>query len=317
MVHELHLEKQGQWLACRAHSSQASILSRKSLIPAMSASSARSGLVEDPINDLDSQSTMELDNPDPQVTLTQEWSIRCNFQKKLWSVQDKDLQEVQGMRFVRISKWDRQFVFFATGKGLSMKNVQLASANVKPFDHLVALRKMTSLQVAKEMLEKEGQKRKVREEDKDLLEHRFVSVTCPAFDFEGQVEGPLQANMLWSIKSSDLWVEFSSQNFLYLRKMVQKGLADRDHGRTRAKKQVFHAKSPKKASPTKAAKSKSSPTKSPKKKIVRKPTRFSKFIVDELERTGAAHSQPQTARDWNNYLHIPQPDTPDDCEDSD
>ena len=44
---------------------------------------------------------------------------------------------------------------------------------------------MTSLQVAKEMLEKEGQKRKVREEDKDLLEHRFVSVTCPAFDFEG------------------------------------------------------------------------------------------------------------------------------------
>ena len=256
MVHELHLEKQGQWLACRAHSSQASVLSRESLIPAMSASSARSGLVEDPINDLDSQSTMELDNPDPQVTLTQEWSIRCNFQKKLWSVQDKDLQEVQGMRFVRISKWDRQFVFFATGKGLSMKNVQLASANVKPFDHLVALRKMTSLQVAKEMLEKEGQKRKVREEDKDLLEHRFVSVTCPAFDFEGQVEGPLQANMLWSIKSSDLWVEFSSQNFLYLRKMVQKGLADRDHGRTRAKKQVFHAKSPKKASPTKAAKSK-------------------------------------------------------------
>ena len=272
MVHELHLEKQGLWLVCRAHSSQISILSIKSLVPAMSETSACGGLAEDPINDLDSQSTMEFDNPDPQVTLTQEWSIRCNFQKKVWNVHDKDIQEVQGMRFVRISKWDRQFVFFATGKGLSMKNVQTASANVKPFDHLIALRKLTSLQMAKEVLEKEGLKRKVREEDKDLLPHQYVSVTCPAFEFEGQVIGPLQANLLWSIKSSELWIEFSSQNFLYLRQMVQKGLAEREH-----KKQIFHKSPMSTGCPGKSpAKSPAkSPKKSPKKspRFKRKPSR--------------------------------------------
>ena len=253
--------------------------------------------------DFDSQSTLELGDPDPQVTLTQEWSIRSNFQKKVWNIKEKDIMECQGMRFVRISKWDRQFVWFATGKGLSMGNLQATSANVKPFDELINLRKQASLQVAKAVLEKEGLSRKVREEDKDLLGSSYVSVTWPAFDFEDSVEGPLQVNMLWSVKSSDIWIEFASQTFLYLRKMIQKGLQQQEYGRSRTKRHVF-----------KSASAKSSPKKSPKKKI-RKPTRFSKFIVDELERTGAGHSQPQTARDWNNYTRIPQPPTPPDSSD--
>lgn len=253
----------------------------------------------------DSQETLELGTPDPEVTLEHEWTIRTNLHKKSWTVKQSDVQEVKNMKFIRLSKWDRNFVYFCTGKGLQMAKCQTTSCNVAAFDALVVARKTASMEMVKPLLETEGLTRKPREEDRDLLPRAYVKVLMPAFDWDAGVVGPLEANMLWSLKASDLWIEFRSQNWLYLRQMVLKGLQDQEYGRSKRS-----AKSKPKTSPKKSPKKRQfgSPVKkkSPKQRRPRRHTRFNKAIVAELERTGAAHSQPQTSRDWNNYLHIPQ-----------
>ena len=283
------------------------------LAVAMAASSAfveqRTGLPDDPIME-DSQETLELGAQEPEVTLEHEWTIRTNLHKKSWTVNKKDLQEIKGMMFIRLSKFDRNFVFFCTGKGLQMNKCQATSCNVAAFDALVQSRKKASLEMIQPVLQAEGLKRKPREEDKDLLPRPYVRVMMPAFDWDAGVVGPLEVNMVWSLKSSDLWIEFRSETWLYLKSMVMKGLQDQEYGRTRrtAKQQCFG--SPKR-SPKKKAKKASPKKKSPKMwSKFRKPTRFNKAIVAELEMTGAAHSQPQTSRDWNNLLGIPQSPSP-------
>lgn len=306
-------KSRARWLACRAHSARNCLDQRYLLIVAMAAASSfvenRTGLPEDPIRD-DSQETLELGAQDPEVTLEHEWTIRTNLHKKSWTVNKKDLQEINGKMFIRVSKFDRNFVFFCTGKGLQMGKCQATSCNVAAFDSLIQSRKKASLEMIGPVLHSEGVKRKPREEDKDLLACPYVSVRMPAFDFEGGVVGPLEVKMVWSIKASDLWVEFASQTWLYLKAMVMHGLQAQEYGRSKktakqAAKQ--HSFGSPKRSPKKVPKKKSSPKMWSK---IKKPTRFSPMIVDELERTGAAHSQPQTSRDWNNLLRIPQSPSP-------
>ena len=274
------------------------------------ASSTFGGTTQD-----DSQETLELGSPDPEVTLEHEWTIRTNFHKKCWTLKQSNVTEIKNMKFIRLSKWDRNFVFFCTGKGLQMAKCQTTSCNVAAFDFLVQARKQVSLEVVKTFLEEEGIKRKPREKDRDLLTRPYVKVMMPAFDWDAGVVGPLEGNMLWSMKASDLWIEFRSETWLYLRQMVLKGLQEQECGKSKriakSKSKVSPKKSPKKHQFGSPQAKIGSPKakKSPKQKRPRKHTRFNKFIVDELERTGAAHSQPQTSRDWNNYLRIPQSDT--------
>ena len=256
----------------------------------------------------DSQETLELGSPDPEVTLEHEWTIRTNFHKKCWTVKQSDVTEIKNMKFIRLSKWDRNFVFFCTGKGLQMAKCQTTSCNVAAFDCLVQARKQASLEAVKTILEAEGIKRKPREEDKDILTRAYVKVMMPAFDWDAGVVGPLESNMLWSLKASDLWIEFRSDTWLYLRQMVLKGLQEQEYGKSKRTAKSKSKVSPKK-SPKKHQFGSPKAKKSPKQKRPRKPTRFNKYIVTELERTGAAHSQPQTSRDWNNYLHIEQSET--------
>ena len=131
----------------------------------------------------DSQETLELGTPDPEVTLEHEWTIRTNLHKKSWTVKQSDAQEVKNMKFIQLSKRDRNFVYFCTGKGLALA------------------RKTASMERVKPILETEGLTRKPREEDKDILPRAYVKVLMPAFDWDAGVVGPLEANMLWSLKA--------------------------------------------------------------------------------------------------------------------
>ena len=162
-----------------------------------------------------------------------------------------------GKQFVKIGKFDRGFISFCGGK---LKFGQSGTgANVQALDELVLLRNKAS-EKAVEMVLKEtlahGEKiRKVRKEDKDLLDYGYVPVEFPEFMHEGISHGPLTVNCLWALKGKELHVEFSQQTFLYLRAMVLHEKAEGKVGRSRAA-----PKSPKKGRAQKK------PKKSPKQK---------------------------------------------------
>ena len=168
------------------------------------------------------------------------------------------------MHYVKISKWDRNFVRFATGKPLDLRDCRSSGANAKVLDDicLEAVEKELAL-LADAGSEGEVQKlkRKVRVEDGDLLPNPFVTVEFPEFERNGQVYGPLLPKLLWAISGSSFYIEAIEPNLLYLKHAAQLGLESGQLGRSRASPKSSPKKkgrkpkgSPKKATPKKSPK---------------------------------------------------------------
>lgn len=140
-------------------------------------------------------------------------------------------------KFLRVAKYDRGFIVFC-GCGSLRFGQSGTAANVRKLDELIDLRNKAS-QEAVEMVLREtlapGEKiRKVRKEDKDLLDKAYVPVEFPGFTHDGISHGPITVNCLWALKGRELHVEFSQETLLYLRVMVQHEKAEGNTGRTRA-----------------------------------------------------------------------------------
>ena len=170
----------------------------------------------------------------PRMTIAQKWVIKCgdNRRSKFCVANTKD--DSHGRPYIKLSKFDRSFVYFCLGKGMDLEHQR--SANVQGFDALMQRRKAASVQAVHRALETEhsqGKKRKVREEDKELVDDHVTIELDELTANDGRICGGYGARVLWGLDSSTLWLELTEANMDFMRAMVRAGQSDR--GKTKAK----------------------------------------------------------------------------------
>ena len=160
--------------------------------------------------------------------------------KKPWIPQTKI---VEGKKFICISKWDAGFVKFATGKSMErraskpnntgnfdildeIKRLRLESCNAK-VQSLIA---EASVDLPEEpKAKKQKQQHKARDSDY-VIGGTWISVALPPKD---GVPGHTM-DVLWSVTSPVVWMEYTIENLQYLKTIVQS--PDASKGRARPAK---------------------------------------------------------------------------------
>ena len=165
--------------------------------------------------------------------------------------------------FAKCSKFDRGFVMFTLERNMlttcNKGGKGPVSCNLLAFNSLLQARRETSIKCAQDALEVEEmetddapqvKKRKIKSSHEALV-NPVISIPFPSCG-----EWPeRQVNVLWGVKSSDLWVELIPANMKHLKCILK---TDMDKGEVKCRK---------KASPKK--KGRGSPKKSPKRKLRR------------------------------------------------
>ena len=65
-----------------------------------------------------SNSSQSHDDAAPTVTLSKEWVIKKSGSKKIWN---PDIQEKDGIKFVKLHKFDRQLTYFCLNASLDTR----------------------------------------------------------------------------------------------------------------------------------------------------------------------------------------------------
>ena len=179
---------------------------------------------------LPSMSDVE-DVDEPPFKLEQVWAVTPKH-GDTWYPQVR-MQE--GINFIRMSKFDRYFVKFCTGKPMDLRKGVGHTANSVLFDDLLKKRKRASEESVQKHLEmpdhdadsqQERPKKKrlkVREEDKVLVSG-MVRIQLPALETDSMIHLSRSTNVLWGVSSKDLWIELSYENLSYMQSLVVSGL---------------------------------------------------------------------------------------------
>lgn len=88
-----------------------------------------------------SNSSQSHDDAAPTVTLSKEWVIKKSGSKKIWN---PDIQEKDGIKFVKLHKFDRQLTYFCLNASLDTRAGKNISCNTKTFDAMIELRRVAS-----------------------------------------------------------------------------------------------------------------------------------------------------------------------------
>ena len=148
--------------------------------------------------------------------------------------------EVDGRHFVRISKWDRCFVKFCIGAGLSFSGNGEQSINVAFLEGLqclltesanAAVRQAFKANVDDETTQKKKRVRKARAPDQDVASKVLV-INAPELFHEEEVMPSRQLMVLRGVKNHDLWVELTVDNLEYIKFGVLAGLDSMQCGRS-------------------------------------------------------------------------------------
>jgi hypothetical protein len=147
-----------------------------------------------------------------------------------------DSQEVEGATFMRISKWDRNFVRFCTGQALLFSGGTRRDVNVSFIEVLQRLRtSVVDSAVAKAFTDEEGgrkrkRSRKARVCDRDLVPS-ILSIDCPEIRRGELLVPAMTMRILFGIKNHDLWIEALPANLEYIRHGVVSALDAEETGR--------------------------------------------------------------------------------------
>lgn len=211
----------------------------------------------------------DAEEPDKAAALSieQQWVVRFTEPGKKTRTWVPTVEKHGPLVFCKLQKFDRQFVMFATGQSLDNKGI---NCNTKGFDGILGRRRAASIQaIAKarepaDASEKCSAKRKITTADSELLNEKWVLVEleeleCESFTSE---EANKTAKCLWGLQKTDLWIEFTAKNLLYMRALIRRDLAQKQLGEGEGQEG-----SPKK-SPTKKRKVRS-PKLSPRHKLRR------------------------------------------------
>lgn len=209
----------------------------------------------------ESSSDGELVGAAAGVSLEKQWVVKTSGSKKTWVPTIKKEGDIS---FIRLDKFDRSFVYFCLGEAMDLGRGK--SGNVQAFDELMSVRKTESIKAVEAVLfagEQPGRtkKRKVREEDKELLSKPWVEIALPVFEHDGQTYGPLSAKAVWGVSDPRLWLEFRADILQYMRGLVREGHSAGRPGRTRARARPKAGDIAKKRSPKRSPKKRASPKK--------------------------------------------------------
>ena len=160
--------------------------------------------------------------------------------------------------FAKCSKFDRGFVMFTLEKNMlttcTRGSKEPVSCNLPSFNKLLQARRDTSIKCAQDALEVEEmetddtpqvKKRKIKSSHEALV-NPVISIPFPQCG-----EWPeRQVNVLWGVKSSDLWVELTPANMKHLKCILK---TEMNKGEVKCKKKASPKRkgrgSPKKLSP--------------------------------------------------------------------
>jgi hypothetical protein len=123
-----------------------------------------------------------------------------------------ETQEVEGMFFMKVSKWDRSFVRFCTGQALLFSGGSRQDINVSFLELLQRLRTTVVDEAVKRVLDDEAgarkakRVRKARLSDRDLVP-QVLSIQCPDVRRGDLLVPATHIQVLFGVKNSDLWVE--------------------------------------------------------------------------------------------------------------
>lgn len=134
--------------------------------------------------------------------------------------------------FAKCSKFDRGFVMFALERTMNTSSKGRSdpvSCNLPSFNSLLQTRRETSIKCAQDALEVEDletddspqvKKRKIKSSHEALV-NPVISIPFPACE-----EWPeRQVNVLWGVKSSDLWIELTPANMKHLKCILKSEMA--------------------------------------------------------------------------------------------
>ena len=157
-----------------------------------------------------------------------------NMHKTDWVPEAK---EVDALVFMRVSKWDRNFVKFCTGKALSFARHSRRDVNVSFIEVLQKLRTtvvdeaITSAYASEDAEKKKSKRiRKAREADRDLAP-AVLTMSCPEVRRGDLCVPGISIKVLFGIKNNDLWIEALPENLEYIRHGVLSSLASDQKGR--------------------------------------------------------------------------------------
>ena len=141
------------------------------------------------------------------------------------------VQLISGVKFIRVSKWDRRLTNFCTRRPLNLHSSgsrPLNTINVVWFDEIKSLRVQACNQAIRKVIEDgaeaEGSKkpekiRKATQED-EFVAGRTVTIEAPPVVRDGAVVEPARLlRVLWGIRG-DLWIELSTENLSYIRHAI-------------------------------------------------------------------------------------------------
>ena len=141
------------------------------------------------------------------------------------------VQLISGVKFIRVSKWDRHLTTFCTRRPLNLYSSgsrPLNTINVVWFDEVKSLRVQACNQAIRKVIEDgaeaEGSKkpekiRKATQED-EFVAGRIVTIEVPPVEQDGAVVEPARSlRVLWGIRG-DLWIELTAENLSYIRHAI-------------------------------------------------------------------------------------------------
>lgn len=147
-----------------------------------------------------------------------------------------ETQEVEGVFFMKVSKWDRSFVRFCTGQALQFSGGPRQDVNVSFLEVIQRLRTSAVDAAVKRVFDDEAgarktkRVRKARLSDRDLVPP-VLSMQCPEIRRGDLLVPSLHIQVLFGVKNSDLWVEASAPVLEYLRHGVLASLDADQSGR--------------------------------------------------------------------------------------
>lgn len=212
------------------------------------------------------------------MIISQRWVIKTSSSPagrgKYWVANTKN--DSQGRAYIKLTKFDRSFVFFCLGKGMKLGEEKPCSANVAKFDDLITKRKAASIAAVHSALENagenppnpppaKGKKRKIREEDRHLVGDHVV-IELDELHVGSQIIGGFGARVLWGLDNSALWIELTATNLGYMKELVKGGQEQK--GKSRQLRRLKRFVSSPKAAPkgngrSTAAKTKAAPPPAP------------------------------------------------------
>ena len=150
-----------------------------------------------------------------------------------------DVKDVNGIRFIGLSKWNREFIRFVSGRGLDLRNTQMNTVNSEFFDTMLAARKAASVEVIQNVLNESSEADDAdpspsARKPKSKQKHAWAVVCAseslgpPVVDIH--VQGH-QMKVLLELRSNMVWVELTPENLQFIQAGIIQSPAGRSYKR--------------------------------------------------------------------------------------